>query len=534
MKFTVVILVFIIWVYAIINGFTGLAKSRDGLSVTSQEMDTVAYSLCSNGGAYHIPFSVVLPLALDIPGYHSIKDTAILINYLQNSFDVLSWKTFIALNWPAKPTGEPDTLACFTNYTGITVWENWMPSTKIFVAPGQQPALWEQGRYTLHNYLRSFQGLTAVVARDSNVTGNIHPLNSGNFSVFRIGKVDSMFSIFNAEQYPVIDSNHMYTLYENFYNKQAYDYIVKSKLYNKSGQTEFVKTWPSYTKGLTVTNGNDTMNIEKQYSRAYFPVGNSKDSSKMIVDTTYPSAPDSSKMVVDTTTYAFSKNEGAIIIKSAWIILTNMSEYKNYLTRTVIVKGKNGMNKIRTLGLVGMHIIHKVAEVTQWVWSSFEHINNAPYVDNTGRAILKPGIDYLYFDERNSDTSLYNKHPNSIYQPNPFSRKPSQVVNLLTPLTSTDSINNQFHALIAKADKNSVWLHYRLVGTQWPFNPELFSFGSDYKPSLLGNPIMETYVQKTSSCMSCHSAARFLQNNSKNHFSYGYNADFIWGLNDAR
>ncbi len=511
MKIIIILSIFVICIYAIINGCNTNSKTSDELSGAQQKTDTLDLSLCGVDGAYNIPFSVDLPKAEDIPGF---PDTTALINFLQNRFDILSWKTFIALNWPATENGGPDSSACFTDYAGTSVWEHWMPSTKIFVPVGQSPSHWQTGKYKTMDYY----GITALAIDSvSKKPGNIHPLNSGTFSIFRIAKVDSMFTILDAEQFPVVDKNHMYTLYENFYNKQAYDYIVKSNLYSKAGQMQFTKTWPSYTKGLIVTTGKDTVNIEKTYKRAYFPVGNIKDSSKTIGNTTY----------------SFSKNEGAIIIKSAWVVLTDSSEYGDYFTRTVRVKEKNGM-KVRTLGLVGMHIIHKVAEVTQWVWSSFEHIDNAPLIDSTGKVILKPGIDYLYFDENNTDASLYNKHPDSIYQPNPFSRKSSQVVQILASLKSTDSINEQFHALIAKNNKKSVWLHYRLVGTQWPFNPNLFTPGSDYQPALMGNAIMETYVQKTSSCMSCHSYARFLNTKSDTSFSYGFNADFIWGLNDAK
>jgi hypothetical protein len=521
MKTIIVLTIFAICICAFISASNFKSKPDvEALSMhQKKDTDNISFnisdiSLCGANAAYHIPFSVILPLAQDIPGF---RDTTTLINFLQNRFDILSWETFIALNWPSDANGNPDSTACFTAKTGETVWENWMPSTKIFVPAGQKPAEWETGRFKEAAYY----GITPLAAAElPEKPGDIHPLNSGNSSTLRIGKVDSMFTIFDAEQFPVVDKNHMYTLFENFYNRQAYDYIVKSGLYSKAGQLQFSKTWPSYTKGLTVvTSGNDTINIEKTYQRAYFPVGNIKDSSKTIGNTTYN----------------FSKNEGAIIIKSAWIVLTSKSDYQNYYTRTVNVKEKNGKIKTRTLGLVGMHIIHKVAEVTQWVWSSFEHIDNAPLLDTaTGEAILQPGVDYLYFNEKNTDTSLYNRHPDSIYQPNPFSRKQSQVVRIYPSLKSTDSINDQFHALIAKTDKNSVWLHYRLVGTQWPFNPNLFTKGSDYQPALLGNPILETYIQKTSSCMDCHSAARFLYNGSKTNFNYGFNADFIWGLADAK
>lgn len=474
--------------------------------------DSLQISLCGTDGAYNIPFSIVLPEAHDIPGYLSIADSLLLIDYLQNRFDIFSWKTFIALNWPATENGNPDSSLCFGQHSRTTtVWQNWMPSTKIFVPAGQKPAPWKTGKYSPVRYYSN----STAATENATKPGNIHPLNSGDSSILRIAKADSSFTMFDADNYPVVDKNHMYTLFENFYNKQAYDYIVQGKLYSKAGQQQFAKSWPSNTKGITYKINNDTVNIEKNFQRAYFPVGNVKDSSKSIGEATY----------------SFVRNEGAIIIKSAWIVLTDSSEYKNYFTRTINIKGRN---RPVTLGLVGMHIIHKVAEVTQWVWSSFEHVDNAPLIDpKTGKAILEPGIDYLYFNEQDEDTSHYNKHTDSIYQPHPFSRKPSQVVKLYPSLKSTDSINALFHNAIARDNKNSVWLHYQLVGTQWSFNPVLFTPGYDYKPALLGNAILETYIQKTSSCMGCHAAARFLYDDPKT-FGQGYSADFIWGLNDAK
>ncbi len=61
----------------------------------------------------------------------------------------------------------------------------------------------------------------------------------------RISKIDSQFTIFDAEQYPVVDSRHMYTLFENYYNPSAYNYIVNGRLYNKEGQTEFSEQSPT-------------------------------------------------------------------------------------------------------------------------------------------------------------------------------------------------------------------------------------------------------------------------------------------------
>ena len=36
-----------------------------------------------------------------------------------------------------------------------------------------------------------------------------------------------------------------------------------------------------------------------------------------------------------------------------------------------------GQNPV-TLGLVGLHIVHKTDSEPQWIWSTFEHVNNVP------------------------------------------------------------------------------------------------------------------------------------------------------------
>jgi hypothetical protein len=168
-----------------------------------------------------------------------------------------------------------------------------------------------------------------------------------------------------------------------------------------------------------------------------------------------------------------------------------------------------------------------VAEAPQWVWSTFEHTRNAPVLDEHGQAILKPGVDYLYFDETKSDTSLYNKaldHPKS----GRFKTKGQvQIVRLKKGEANTEKVNDHYHDLIKNANPKSVWLHYRLVGTQWPFiNPDPFQVAGRPVPALMANAMMETYHQQTSSCMGCHTNARILATAD----SSGYFADFIWGL----
>jgi hypothetical protein len=467
------------------------SSQQENTALAVMETGQKDYALCGMPStAYQLPGSIALPLVQTIPGFRN-EDS--LIAFLQNEADYFSWKTFIALNWVATENGTPDSTVCFGSREGTTVWEHWMPSTEIFKPDNQPPSPWQHG-----------------------ITESGHPVNSGPSSNLRIiGKLSELTNI-GPEQSPVIDKNRMYTLYENFYNQSAYNYVVAGKLYNLQGQKEFVTYWPSLTQGLTVIQGNDTLPIEKTYKRAYFSVGNAKDSIE----------------VKGNRTYYFTINEGAVIIKSAWVILTPQDDPKKFHTRATHVEG----DTVRTLGLVGMHIMHKVAESTQWVWSSFEHIYNAPTADSTGIPQLEKGVDYLYFDEATVDTHFINKPPSLKFQKNSKDRVPTQVVSVRDIEKSTKLVNDYFHQLILANvlanDKNSVWLNYRLVGTQWPFETELFTSGSGYQPEYMANAILETYHQATSSCLSCHSKARF--NKDKASSGMGYSADFVYELGNVK
>jgi hypothetical protein len=463
-------------------------------STKGPKEETGAYNIREG---YKMPYSIDLPLVPEIPGFQN-RDS--LIAYLQLAADTFSWKSFIALNWPANPDGTPDTTNFFGGKHKALVWEHWMPSTFIYKANNEVPNSWQTG---------------------VNAAGI--PLNLGDVLELRnVPEVENftrdeaakmpMFkgaSTQNAENYPVFDRNGNYTLYQIMYNRQAYDYVVQCKLYNKSGQREFVKSWPDHTRTPLMINGKDTLNIAQQYSRAYFPVGNYKDSI----------------FQRDTITYNFMLDPGTVIIKTAWRLLTPQDDKSKFIWHNINVKG----DTIRTLGLVGMHIIHKVAETTQWVWSTFEHVDNAPVMGADGKAMVAAGRQYSYFTGNDMDSSHYNKPPQK--KDHSWDNTPIQMVELVPPTQTANGVSEYFYKEMRKLVPDNVWCNYRLVGTQWPFGTDFFTAGSMYNPAMLGNAIFETYKQSTSSCMSCHSEARFLQN--KNRYS-GYFADFVFGLSNAK
>jgi hypothetical protein len=107
---------------------------------------------------------------------------------------------------------------------------------------------------------------------------------------------------------------------------------------------------------------------------------------------------------------------GSIELKGAWRVMTDSDDQSRYLAQDVVIidskldpltgfedpedgsyltcnAAGEGPCCVRKMGLVGFHIAHKVKDNPQWVWSTFEHVDNAPIQGE----VPDPSIDYSYF-----------------------------------------------------------------------------------------------------------------------------------------
>lgn len=268
---------------------------------------------------------------------------------------------------------------------------------------------------------------------------------------------------------PLIDQNGHYVRYQILVNQPMYNYIVSNGLYSKAGQQRF------------------TGDIA-------FPAG--------------------------ATTKGTTGTVGAIVVKAAWKVLDpsdpddNASKFhvlKTYVY-TPAGPGVSESCEMETLGLVGLHIVHKTDGEPQWIWSTFEHVDNVPPA-----AGPTAGARYSFFNAGCSSTACPpNRQPPQPWDPSvdPFPGGfRSQIVRGTTyPAVALDSAamwNEQFRAAI----QGTVWQNYQLITTQWPTDatnktdPNGVPF-----PVFAANVTMETYVQgnvpqASSSCMSCHGNA---------------------------
>lgn len=269
---------------------------------------------------------------------------------------------------------------------------------------------------------------------------------------------------------PLIDQNGNYVRYQILVNKPMYEYIVQNGLYSKAGQQKFTDT---------IT----------------FPAG-------------------------ETQKGGTTGTVGAIVVKAAWKVLDpndpNDTAANFHVTKAyVYTPASTGVTescKTETLGLVGLHIVHKTDDEPQWIWSTFEHINNVP---TTAQAGSPPDPHYNFFNPKCSASACkVNRQPPQPWNAGaPAGTFRSQITRATKyppiALRSAALWNNQFRPAL----NGTVWNNYELITTQWPtdganrVDPNGVPF-----PVFAANATMETYVQgnvpqASSSCMACHGNA---------------------------
>ncbi|MGR3889793.1 hypothetical protein [Pseudomonas sp. 1152_12] len=227
---------------------------------------------------------------------------------------------------------------------------------------------------------------------------------------------------------------------------------------------------------------------------------------------------------------------GVIEVKSSWRILTARDNASHYLTQFARVARFNSQGQRMGvgeayLGLVGLHIITKVNGYPQWIWSTFEQVENVPpKAMVNGQWVDQPvtGTAYSYFNAAAPAAALNQSpcnwqtqgtqlvcvpKPGTTFQtPNPLNR--------VTPIADvTGWVNNNYRT--HPGLQRSVLKYYQLITTQRPLMPNNPSnpLGQP-TPALSANVTMESYIQPNSSCMNCHSMATPVKSPFKSDFSY--------------
>lgn len=223
--------------------------------------------------------------------------------------------------------------------------------------------------------------------------------------------------------------------------------------------------------------------------------------------------------------------DGAMLVKGAWRVLSEGDEGR-YLSAQACVCGQvrdgvPGDCAVRTVGLVGLHLMAKTPSAPQWLWATYEQLDNVPPGDGTPLSFHAADCDAAQCPPNQVQpigvpTQVTRLIP--IPDRKPDCARPDQAVDDLKTL------NEDLAA--ALRDVAPRLAHYQLVGLQWPVHAGAPAAAPTtvfaVLPELLGNTTLETFIQETSSCMGCHAMAR---SNRADRF---VSADFTFTLNDAR
>ena len=412
------------------------------------------------------PIEIVTPklaptpaLNPDLPFDVTVKPP-VTLESLQVDFDRFSWDSFVALNWPPNAEGGPDKGKIIgANGDNATVWQTFKESSEVFLPNGAKPSPWGSAGTLPPDWPAACKDKLAPGARMLRQVGKTPTLLEASDQPFKTG--------------PLIDQNGRYARFEILMNRPMFDYIASNTLYSKAGQTAFKPN-------------------------VVFPCGSAKD-----------------------------KSYGAMMVKVAWKVL-DPAEVKSgrFHTATAIVytpasKEPPVAEKCEeaTVGLVGMHIVTKTSGSPQWIWSTFEHVDNCP---TDGEPIEKPA--YNFYAKAGAGLKI-NEPPLRPWNPTatePPARR-SQVVRMIPITPAARTLNSEYQAALkaASPNGNSVWQYYELVSTQWPTKPSkdcdvlvgapVDRIGTP-APQFLGNSTLETYIQGkvpnvSSSCMECHANA---------------------------
>jgi len=429
---------------------------------------------------------------------------------VQSPFDNMSWQIFVALNWATDAVKQPASQGLMQ--PGRRVWQTYPKVSSLF---GNAPVI---------------AGCPQALA----------------LPIFHIGSNGQGQPMPNNEEYlqaatnkPLIDINGNWTLFERRVNEIEADYLrapggQKSQtLTTKAGQLNFIKRNPGgaeFTSSATVPSGAN----------------------------------------------------GSIEIKASWRVLDpSKDDPAKFFTQNILlavsgdlVRGGRPFCRSERVGLVGMHILERnpvdktnPALRPQWIWATFEHVDNAPLANSPcnvadgcgtnkatnwinqpscGPASPAPGAHFSFFNTGASTNLGTNISPQSpggtktLFPWNP--RKPyaqggttsatamPQAVRCWRIYPTTSVLNEQWR--MALGSLKSVFQNYMLIGTQWggnvepPTPPNPVPFNA--VPGMLSNMTLETYIQNyldnaaagPGSCVSCHNFATLADGKTSANFSF--------------
>ncbi len=411
---------------------------------------------------------------------------------VQQSFDQLSWRSFLYESWPAGADGKPDGgqpigVAQGGDFAPV-VWERYADASSLFGAGAAELAASDYGRAAAPP-----EGCSADGPRVLSMT-----------SKFPLEAVQAVREVLGAEA-PAEG--------ELLEGLQSIDQAFRGPLYPQ-GPEGPSGLWPVFYE----------IRINQAEYDAIVAAG-AQDKTPAELNCTGAYATD------DCTPFSFPI--GSTEIKAAWKVLSDdeVASGRFFHQDLQVVDPVSGACSVQPMGLVGLHIARKVEAAVigpdlrknTWAWATFEQVDNVPPVGSDGS-----GGTYSFFDpsctpavDAATCAGVTTPNPDPQYQccPNlyryasgtvPQNPTPDQVTRIDSPPAGTESCNAVYDPL-----EKGVFDHYTLVTTQWPQASD-GPHPPTVTPTHSRNAVIETYFTSwqgstqvnTSSCMGCHSGAQ--------------------------
>lgn len=227
---------------------------------------------------------------------------------------------------------------------------------------------------------------------------------------------------------------------------------------------------------------------------------------------------------------------GSQLVKAAWREVDAEDAPYFHTTEACVCDDekldKNGVPvdcEVKTMGLAGFHLMTKTEAAPQWIWSTYEQVDNTTAIHPQVQPLNDPDCPAERCPpNRQTAEGIPTQLTRVIQIPDqdPVCHAKDQAVNNLAKL----------NADVQKDPKllDSFLRYYEVVGTQWPLPGSDQLDGKKKKtqfqvrPELLGNTTMESFSQNTSTCMGCHVMSRTL------HPDKYVSGDYSFTLNNAQ
>ena len=390
----------------------------------------------------------------------------------QPPFDIFSWQTFIALNWPADSLGNPLDGPISGNTGAPRVWETYADPAQLFDS-GNAPLLLSindaaaKGKKFFYRFSKS-----------------AHPLRRGLAPSSNFDDEDE-----EADGHALIDRNLNFVLFEIRINPDEAKFIRDNKLGTKAGIDAY---YQSHGKKFELPSSSFPATAGSMEIKASWRILN--------------------PALGDDTTRFYTRNA-----------LISVPAQNSTTGKAFTVQAK--------VGLVGMHIIRKTNNFSFMIWSTFEHMDNTPDDVQAAQTAQDTQKRWSFYNVEcltcpvntapallPSDSNHYKWNPTEPYAARYAAAVPgeaggqkfgSQITRTYPIYYRTQQVNQLWQAQL----QGTVWANYRLVGSQWTVaNDGSGGKGTINVPSRLGNTTLESFIQVDASCISCHSFADVIYN----------------------